>query len=225
MKESEEIVKLLQQLHSDQNIAGMKRFGIASDNMYGVSVTTLRKIAKTYKKNHELALELWKIGALETRMLATLIDEKEKVTKRQMDEWTRVFDNWAVCDGACFNLFRYLSFADTKVYQYAKSNEEFVRRTAFSLIAGMAIGVKSLDDSVFIPYLDLIVNYSEDERNFVRKAVNWALRQIGKRNKCLHKEALKIAKQLKESENKTARWIGSDAYRELTNPKIIARIK
>jgi len=225
MKEAEELVKQLEKQYNAANAARNARFGIVSKKVYGVPNPMLRKMAKPYKNNHELALELWQIDALETRMLATLIDDKTKVTKRQMDEWTRVFDNWAVCDGACFNLFRYLSFADAKVYQYAKSNEEFVRRTAFSLIAGMAIGVKSLDDSVFIPYLDLIVNYSEDERNFVRKAVNWALRQIGKRNKCLHKEALKIAKQLKESENKTARWIGSDAYRELTNPKIIARIK
>jgi 3-methyladenine DNA glycosylase AlkD len=154
-----------------------------------------------------------------------MIADKDKFTSKLMDRWVNDFDSWDTCDQCCINIFRELPYVYDKVYAYASSEEEFVRRTAFSLIATLAIGDKTQSDKVFIDLLKLIAQHAADERNFVRKAVNWALRGIGKRSRTCYPKALKLAEQLSASENKTARWIGKDAYKELTNPKIIARIK
>ena len=205
----------------------MARFGIrvTEKNAFGISVVQLRKIAKSYHKNQPLAEALWKTGWHEARIIASMVADKDKFTPKLMDKWVQDLDSWDTCDQCCVNIFRELSYAYDKIYEYAPSEEEFVRRTAFSLIATLAVGDKTQSDNVFIDLLKLIEQYASDERNFVRKAVNWALRGIGKRNRGLYPKALKLAEKLSQSENKTARWVGKDACRELANPKIIARIK
>jgi 3-methyladenine DNA glycosylase AlkD len=227
MKEVEEILVQFEQLRNSKNIAGMARFGIRvkEDNAFGISVVNLRKMAKRYGKNQPLAEALWKTGWHEARIIASLIADKEIFTQKLMDLWVKDIDSWDTCDQCCINIFRELPYAYDKIYAYAPSEEEFIRRTAFSLIATLAVGDKTQSDKVFTDLLKLVERYAVDERNFVKKALNWALRSIGKRNIALHPEALKLAERLSQSENKTARWVGKDAYRELTNPAIIARIK
>ncbi len=227
MKEIAEILAEFEKLRNSKNIAGMARFGIqvTNDNAFGISVVTLRKIAKRYKKNQPLAEALWNSGWHEARILATMVADKTRFTPDLMDQWVKDFDSWDTCDQCCTNIFRELPYAYNKIYEYALSEEEFVRRTAFSLIATLAVGDKNQPDKTFTDLLKLIEQYATDERNFVRKAVNWALRGIGKRNRSLYPKALKLAEKLAQAENKTARWIGKDAYRELLQPKIIARIK
>ena len=220
-----EIIKELKKHYNQKNVDGMARFGIVSANAFGISAPVIKSFAKKIGKNHELALELWKTGYYDARVIAFLIDDPKLVTKSQMNSWVRDFDSWAICDGTCCYLFRKTPFAFEKIFEWAERKEEFVRRTAFSLIAYLAVHDKKRDDKEFLQFLLLIKKYSIDERNFVKKAVNWALRQIGKRSKFLNKEALKLAKEILTLDSKSARWIASDAIRELKNPKILARLK
>ncbi len=212
-------------LRNSKNIEGMKRFGIVADKAFGIPTPTLRNMAKKYKGDHELAIALWNSGYHEARRLAALVADPKQTTSELMDAWVQEFYSWDICDSACFDLFRKLPLAYSKIEIYADDEREFVKRTAFSLMAGLAINDKKTPDTQFEPYFNLIIQASTDERNFVKKAVNWALRQIGKRSLHLHKQALDIAKQLAQSDNKTARWIGMDAARELSSEKIIQRIK
>ena len=212
----EEIIKELKKNANPKNVIGMKRFGIQGKNMLGISVTFLRKFAKKIPKDHKLAIGLWNTGIHEAKMLATMIDELEKVTEAQMDKWVKDFDSWDICDGACMNLLCKTPFVDKKIYEYAKSEKEFIRRTAFTLIACLSFKKKEWKDKDFIKYFDLIEEYSFDERNFVKKAVNWALRQIGKRNAKLNVKAIKVAERIKKQGTKSARWIASNALSELT---------
>lgn len=211
----DEIIKELKKNANPKNVLGMKRFGIQGKYMLGISVTFLRKFVKNIPKNHKLALELWKTGIHEARMLSSMIDLEDKVTVKQMDDWTKSFDSWDICDGVCMNLFCKTKFVDQKIYEYAKNNKEFIRRTAFTLIACLAFKLKNLKDKDLIKYFDLIEKYSNDERNFVKKAVNWALRQIGKRNKNLNKKAIGLAKKIRKQNTKSARWIANNALSEL----------
>lgn len=212
----EEIIQELKKNANPKNVIGMKRFGIQGKNMLGISVTFLRKFAKKIPKDHKLAIGLWNTGIHEAKMLATMIDELEKVTEVQMDKWVKDFDSWDICDGACMNLLCKTPFVDKKIYEYAKSEKEFVRRTAFTLIACLSFKKKEWKDKDFIKYFDLIEEYSFDERNFVKKAVNWALRQIGKRNAKLNAKAIKVAERIKKQGTKSARWIAGNALSELT---------
>lgn len=212
----EEIIQELKKNANPKNVIGMKRFGIQGKNMLGISVTFLRKFAKKIPKDHKLAIGLWNTGIHEAKMLATMIDELEKVTEVQMDKWVKDFDSWDICDGACMNLLCKTPFVDKKIYEYAKSEKEFVRRTAFTLIACLSFKKKEWKDKDFVKYFDLIEEYSFDERNFVKKAVNWALRQIGKRNAKLNVKAIKVAERIKKQGTKSAKWIASNALSELT---------
>lgn len=212
----EEIIQELKKNANPKNVIGMKHFGIQGKNMLGISVTFLRKFAKKIPKDHKLAIGLWNTGIHEAKMLATMIDELEKVTEVQMDKWVKDFDSWDICDGACMNLLCKTPFVDKKIYEYAKSEKEFVRRTAFTLIACLSFKKKEWKDKDFIKYFDLIEEYSFDERNFVKKAVNWALRQIGKRNAKLNVKAIKVAERIKKQGTKSAKWIASNALSELT---------
>lgn len=212
----EEIIQELKKNANPKNVIGMKRFGIQGKNMLGISVTFLRKFAKKIPKDHKLAIGLWNTGIHEAKMLATMIDELEKVTEVQMDKWVKDFDSWDICDGACMNLLCKTPFVDKKIYEYAKSEKEFVRRTAFTLIACLSFKKKEWKDKDFVKYFDLIEEYSFDERNFVKKAVNWALRQIGKRNAKLNAKAIKVAERIKKQGAKSARWIAGNALSELT---------
>jgi 3-methyladenine DNA glycosylase AlkD len=219
------LLKKLQSLSNPVNVEGMKRFGISSDKTFGISIPELRRLAKEAGKNHKLALELWKTGYHEARILAAMVDNPDEVTQSQMDRWAKDFDSWDVCDQCCMNLFDKTPFAHNKVFEWSKRKEEYVKRAAFSLIAVLAVHDKKAVDEKFIKFFPLIKKASTDERNFVKKAVNWALRQIGKRNLKLNKEAIKVAKEIQKIENKTAKWIAADAIKELENKKILSRIK
>ena len=172
----------------------MARFGINSKNTLGISVWKIREIAKEIGKDHDLAQELWKTKIHEARLLAAFIDDPEQVTERQMEDWVKDFDSWDVCDQVTTDLFDQTPYAYKKVFEWSERDEEFVRRAAFSMIAGLAVHDKKAKDGQFIELFSLIVKTSEDERNYVRKAVNWALRNIGKRNSRLNKKAIQLGK-------------------------------
>jgi len=225
MPTSNEILKQLLSLSDKEKAKQAEYFGVRGTKLIGISAPDLRQIAKQLKTNHPLALQLWENDYHEARMLATIIADPKQISSEQMDNWTQDFDNWAIVDGACYNLYRYTPFSEEKIFQYVLSEKEYVRRTSFALIAGLAIGMKDIEDEEFIKYFPLIEKYAFDERNYVWKAVNWALRQIGKRSLYLHPKALELSKKLSLSNNPTHRKIGKDAFRELSNPKTIARIK
>ena len=222
--EFDEIVKKLAKLSNTENIGGMARFGIKTQRSYGVRIPELRKIAKKAGKNHELAMELWKADYRETKILACMVEEFELVTEEQMDKWVSEFDNWEICDQCCMNLFSKTSWVYEKIFEWSTREEEFVKRAAFTLIAVLAVHDKKAQDVKFEQYFPLIINESIDNRNFVKKAVNWALRQIGKRNIELNKKAITIAEKIYTSDSKAARWIAADALRELKGEKVQKRL-
>jgi 3-methyladenine DNA glycosylase AlkD len=218
------VIAELRALGSEKNRAGMERFGIKTERAFGISIQQIRPLARQYKKNHELALALWDSGFHEARLLACFIDDPKQVTSKQMDSWTADFDSWDLCDQACLKLFVKTPFVEAKIAKWAKDKREFVRRAGFALLAAYAVHGKDVPDSAYRNLLPLIEDYSTDERNFVRKAVNWALRQVGKRSPSLHKPALALSKKLAASDDKTARWIGKDAVKELSDPFQLGRL-
>ena len=220
----QEIIKILKSQANPKNVAGMARFGISAKNTLGISMPYLRNFAKKIGKDHKLALQLWKSGIHEARILAALIDEPDKVTPAQMDNWIKGFDSWDVCDQVCMNLFDKAPFAYKKVVEYAKRQREFEKRTAFALMASLAWHDKKSSDSRFKMFFPIIKKASGDERNFVKKAVNWALRQTGKRNKNLNKLAIKTAKDILKIKSKSAQWIAKDALRELEGEAVQRRL-
>lgn len=216
--EADAVVDKLKQLGSNKVRDGMARYAIPSNNAFGVSVGTLQKLAKQLGRSHELAAALWDTGWYEARMLATFVDEPERVTPAQMDGWCRDFDSWAICDTACFHLFDRTPYAFAKVKQWAKSPEEFVKRGAFALLASLALHDKRTGDEPFRRCFSLIEKAATDERNFVKKGVSWALRGIGRR-RGLKVEAIDLAKRLAAAPEPSARWIGKDAVRDLTKKR------
>jgi len=212
----EEVIKKLKKKANRKNVEGMARFGIASTNTLGVSIYDLRPMAKEIGKNHRLALRLWKSGIHEARILASYIDEPAKVTEGQMEDWAADFDSWDVCDQVC-ELFGKTPYAYKKIVDWSKRKEEFVKRAAFALIAEMAWRDKEANDNQFKRLFPHIIRESTDERNFVKKAVNWALRNIGKRRPGLKEEAINAAKEIQKIDSKSARWIATDALRELNS--------
>ena len=198
------------------NIAGMARYGIRSKKVLGVSAPILRAMAKKIGKDHKLAGQLWRSGILEARILASLVDVAAEVTEDQMEAWAADFDNWAVCDSTCGNLFDRTPWAYAKVLAWSRRPEEFVKRAGFAMMATLAVHDKKAADSRFVPFLAAIKRQSTDERNFVRKAVNWALRQIGKKRPGLLAKTIELAKEIRQIDSKSARWIAADAIRELT---------
>jgi 3-methyladenine DNA glycosylase AlkD len=213
-----EVVGLLKKHANPKNVAGMARFGINPKNTLGSSIPFLRSLAKKIGKDHELAQQLWATKLHEARLLAGFIDDPRLVTKRQMDRWVGDFDSWDICDQVCSNLFDRTPFAYQKVLQWVKRKEEYVRRAGFVLMVALNVHDKKIPDEQFLKLFPLIEKYSTDERNFVKKAVNWALRQLGKGRKGeLMKPALTLATKLSKSESVSARWIGKDAYRELAS--------
>jgi len=220
-----EVINLLKSMSEPKNVEGMARYGINPKNNLGISIYKLRPLAKKIGKNHNLSLKLWNSGIHDARLLAVFIEDPVKVTEEQMDSWAKDFDSWDVCDQACTSLFDLTSHAWRKVYEWASRDEEFVKRAAFSIIAGLAVHDKKADDMKFEELLKIIKKESTDDRNYVKKAVNWALRNIGKRNISLNKKAIKTAKEIKKIDSKSAKWIANDAIRELTSSKIQEKIK
>ena len=220
----EEILARLRSMGSPEAVAGMARFGISSHNTYGVSVYTLRKMAREIGRSHPLAEELWASGVHEARVLASMVDEPQKVTEEQMERWVVDFDSWDVCDQCCSNLFDQTEFAHRKAVDWAAREEEFVKRAGFALMAALAVHDKRAPDEAFLAFLPIIKRESADGRNYVKKAVNWALRQIGKRNAALNIMAVGTAEEIREAGSKPGRWIASDALRELTGEKVQKRL-
>jgi 3-methyladenine DNA glycosylase AlkD len=190
-----------------------------------VGIPVLRRLARSLRPNHGLAAELWASRIHEARILASMVDDPAFVTDRQMESWVLDFDSWGVCDQVCSNLFDQTSFAHTKALHWSRREEEFVKRAGFVLMAVLAVHDKLASDAAFQPFLARIKAEASDERNFVKKAVNWALRQIGKRNRRLHAKALVVARTLCRADSSSARWVGHDALRELESGKVNARLR
>jgi 3-methyladenine DNA glycosylase AlkD len=225
MENYKEILNKLRSLSNPEAVAGMARFGINPKNTYGVSIPVLRKMAKQIGKNHLLAQQLWVSGVHEARILAGIIDDSEMVTERQMESWVKDFDSWDVCDQVCSNLFDQTRFAHKKAIEWSKGDEEFVKRAGFVLMAALAVHDKEKSDREFEKFFFLIKKEAMDERNFVKKAVNWALRQIGKRSAYLNRVAIKTAQMIQKKNSKAARWVAADALRKLTSEAVQKRLR
>jgi len=219
------IIKKIKSLYSRRNVEGMARYGIDVKNAYGVPIPVLRKMAKETGKNHALALRLWESVIHEARLLAGFIDEPAMVDEVQAEKWAAEFDSWDLCDQCCGNLFDRTAFAEKKAAEWPHRGEEFVKRAGFVLMAALAVHDKNAGDELFLGFLPVIIAASSDDRNYVRKSVNWALRQIGKRNAPLNRAAIKTAMKIRENGSKSARWIASDALRELNSPAVKKRLK
>jgi 3-methyladenine DNA glycosylase AlkD len=204
--------------------AKMKYFGISVEKAHGISTPDLHRLAKKIGKNHELANQLWESGIHEAKSLAAMIGDPAKVTAAQMDRWARTFDSWDIVDGACCYLFAYSTLAWKKAFSWSGRKEEFVKRAAFSLMAYLSYKDKSAPNEKFIRLLTIIRRESRDDRNFVKKSVNWALRNIGKRNRTLNRAAIRTARQIRALDSSTARWIAADAIRELASPAVQRRL-
>jgi 3-methyladenine DNA glycosylase AlkD len=221
---AKEAIDRIRSWYNPANVAGMARFGISSRNTYGVSIPTLRKMAQEIGKNHVAALELWKSDIHEARLLAGFVDDSKQVTENQMEEWVKDFDSWDVCDQVCSNLFDRTPFAHKKAAEWSKREEEFVKRAGFVLMAALAVHDKNSGDERFLAFLPIIKAGATDERNFVKKSVNWALRQIGKRNVTLNEAAVKASQEIRQLNAKSARWIAADSLRELTSEAVVRKI-
>ncbi len=208
-----------------RNIEGMARFGIRSERICGVSKPKMDEIARRIGKNHALGLKLWETGIHDARLLGMLISEPQSVTAAQMERWVRDFDNWDVCDGTCCHLFVDAKPAWAKAFSWSARRKEFEKRAGFALAAYLAIHDKSAADAPFCRFLKVIERESWDERNFVRKAVNWALRNIGKRNLRLNKAAIESAERIRRGGTRSGRWIAADALRELKSDAVQTRLK
>ena len=211
---SQEIIADLKSKANPKNVEGMARFGINPKNTLGISVVELRKLGKKIGKNHQLALELWDSGIHEARILASYVESPETLTEAQMEKWVADFDSWDVCDQVC-DLFGRSKFVLEKIEKWSKSDSEFIKRAAFAMICELTVHDKTASDELFESFLPIIIRESTDERNFVKKAVNWALRNIGKRNVLLNKKALATSREIQKIDSKSARWIAADAIREL----------
>ena len=221
----ENILKKLKVLSNPKAVEGMARFGISPENTYGVSVPNLRKMTKEIGRDHSLAQQLWDSGIHEARILASMIDEPNQVTKKQMDAWIRDFDSWDVCDQCCMNLFDKTPMAWEKAIEWTNREKEFEKRASFALMACLAWHDKESLDKKFLVLLPAIKREADDDRNYVKKAVNWALRNIGKRNLNLNKKAIETAKEIQKMDSRSAKWIASDAIRELMSEAVQERLQ
>jgi len=215
----------LRKLGEKRNVEGMARFGIVANNVYGVAKPKMDQLAKRIGRDHDLALKLWETGVHDARILAGMIDEPPKVTAAQMNRWVRDFDNWDVCDGTCCHLFVFAEPAWDRAEAWTKRTAEFEKRAGFALIAYLAYRDKMAKDAQYRKMLPILLREAHDDRNFVRKAVNWALRNIGKRNLALHHAAIRTAEKMKKLDSRAARWIAGDALRELNSNAVQNRLR
>jgi 3-methyladenine DNA glycosylase AlkD len=225
MSSVKDVISKLQDKANPDQLAGMAKYGMTVERRLGVSVPDMRKLAKEIGIDHKLALELWKTGIAEARIVAAMVDDPDKLTEAQMEDWVKDINSWDVCDQVCMNLFEKNQLAWKKIIDWSEREEEFVKRTAFSLIACLAWHDKKAGDEKFIELLPVIIRGATDERNFVKKAVNWALRTIGKRNLNLNRAAINAAKEIQRLDSKAARWVASDAIRELESEAIQIRFR
>ncbi len=214
------LVEELRKRGSPKAREGMSRFGIQTGKAFGVSIPQIRVLAKKIGTNHELAQQLWVSEIHETRILASMVDDPARVSEEQMEKWAIEFDSWDVVDGCCGNLFDKTKFAVRKAHEWSKRREEYVKRAGFVLMAELAVHDKKAADKTFLDFLPLIVREASDERNFVKKAVNWALRQIGKRNTDLNAAAIKTCAKIRDLDSGSAKWVAADALRELTSASV-----
>lgn len=221
----EKVLKELKSKAQPDQLEGMAKYGMRGEKRLGVAIPELRKMARKIGKNHELALKLWKTRMPEAMILAAMVDQPEKVTEQQMEDWMKDINSWDVCDQLCMNLFEKVPFTLKKIKEWSKREEEFVKRTAFALIACLAWHDKEAPDKLFIKLFSIIKDGATDERKLVKKAVNWALRNIGKRNPNLNKAAIKVAKEILQMDSKAARWVASGAIRELESEAVQKRLK
>jgi len=219
-----DIVAKLKSKANPDNLKGMARYGISTTNRLGVSIPELRKTAKELGKNHKLASQLWAKGIDETKILASMIGEEDKLTEVQCEKWVVDFNSWDVCDQVCMNLFRKMPFAGKKIKEWSKRKEEFVKRAAFSLIACVAVYYKEMPDGEFIKFFSVIKKASTDERNYVKKAVSWALRNIGKKNKNLNKEVIKFAQEMERVDCKSAKWIARNTLKDIQRKTVTKKL-
>jgi len=219
-----EIIRQLKAKAMPANLEGMARFGITVEKRLGVSVPEMRRIGRKIGRNHDLAASLWKTGIAEARIVASMIAAPEEMSAKDMDAWVIGIDSWDVCDQVCMNLFEKTPFVRQKIAEWSDRGEEFVKRAAFALIAGLAWHDKQAPDQDYMQFLQVIKHGATDERNFVKKAVNWALRNIGKRNARLNKATIKTARELQRMDSKAARWIAADAIRELEGAGVQRRL-
>jgi 3-methyladenine DNA glycosylase AlkD len=220
-----QILTRLKSLANPKNVAGMARYGINPQNTLGISISVLRQIAKDTGKDHNLAGDLWASGIHEARILASMVEDPKLVSEQQMEAWVIEFDSWDVCDQVCSNLFDKTPYAVQKALDWSQRPEEFVKRAGFVLMAALASHDKRAGDEVFEQFYAPITREATDDRNFVKKAINWALRGIGKRNYYLNQRAIETARQIAQIDSRPARWIAADALRELTSEAIQNRLK
>ncbi len=220
-----DIIRKLETLSNPKVREGMARYGITPEHTFGVSLPELREIAKAAGQNHELAVRLWERDSRETRILASMIEDPNMVSEEQVEDWVKEFDYWEICDQCCMNLFEKMESAYEKAVQWSRDEREFVKRAGFVLMARLAVSDKKREDREFERFFPLIKREAKDSRNYVKKAVNWALRQIGKRSLNLNSKAIDTAEEIKKMENESARWIASDAIRELTGDAVQKRVR
>jgi 3-methyladenine DNA glycosylase AlkD len=224
-KQARAALSSLEKMSTKRDRANLAKFGINATKAFGVSMANIQVVARRLGPNHELAAALWDTGWYEARMLASLVDEPDRVTSAQMDRWCRDFDNWGICDTVCFKLFDRTTHAWAKVPAWSRKDEEFTRRAGFALLASLAGHDKTAPDAKFMSGLRLVERYADDERNFVKKGVSWALRRIGTRNAALHRASVALARRLSSSTDASARWVGKDALRDLTRPLVTRRLR
>ena len=220
--EFNQIIQEFEEASNEDYAKNMKKFGITYVKSYGLRLPQIRKIAKQCGKNHDLALKLWNHGYHETYLMATLVEESEKVSSKQLNDWVNTFYSWDLVDQACINLLRFIPEARENIFIWCDSDEEFVKRTAFSLIAVLAVHEKESDFEI---YFDVIKEASKDNRNFVKKSVNWAIRQIGKIDLENNRKALDLAYEILEIDNKASKWVARGAIRELESEKVRSKFK
>jgi 3-methyladenine DNA glycosylase AlkD len=225
MASVKDVLDKLQSKAQPERLKGMAKYRIAVEQRLGVSVPDMRKLAKEIGKDHKLALDLWRTGIAEARIMAGMIGDPAKLTEEQIEEWVKGINSWDICDQVCDNLFEKNQLAWKKIIDWSEREEEFVKRAAFSLIACLAWHDKKASDQKFIELLPIIIRGATDERNFVKKAVNWALRNIGKRNFKLNEAAINTAKEIRRLDSKAARWIAADAIRELESDTIQNKLR
>jgi len=225
MASVKDVLDKLQSKAQPEQLKGMAKYGMTVEQRLGVSVPDMRKLAKEIGRDHKLALDLWRTGIAEARIVAAMVGDPAKLTEEQMEDWVKGINSWDVCDQVCMNLFEKNQLAWKKIVDWSEREEEFVKRTAFSLIACLAWHDKKASDEKFIELLPVIIREATDERNFVKKAVNWALRNIGKRNLKLNRAAVNAAKEIQRLDSKAARWVASDAIRELESDAIQSRLR